>query len=257
MQKSRNVADVHHLRLMSLLSELVDERGNKGAARVLGLDRRTVAVSLRGGVLSPRVRQALERALVEGDGEDRDALGRRVEALEREVREAVEGIRDEVEALSKEHSLTVRLVERLFGHRDAPRSGGSDAVASPGRRGAGADNRRKYPELVTREPAADDEQVYGEAWPLVDEWRTLELRREVGTKLDRARTRERIMALEIAMIDDHHLTLPPASSPMHPDDKRDYLGWRRRALDDLRWERAKYEMLGKIRRILTIGLWRE
>ena len=52
MQKSRNVADVHHLRLMSLLSELVNERGNKGAARVLGLDRRTVAASLRSGVLS-------------------------------------------------------------------------------------------------------------------------------------------------------------------------------------------------------------
>ena len=76
MQKSRNVADVHHLRLMSLLSELVSRRGNKGAARVPGLDRRTVAASLRGGVLSRTVRQALERALVEGDGEDRDALGR-------------------------------------------------------------------------------------------------------------------------------------------------------------------------------------
>ena len=76
MQKSRNVADVHLLRLMSLLSELVGKRGNKGAARVLGLDRRTAAASLRGGVLSLTVRQALERALVEGDGEDRDALGR-------------------------------------------------------------------------------------------------------------------------------------------------------------------------------------
>ena len=257
MQKSRNVADVHHLRLMSLLSELVNERGNKGAARVLGLDRRTLAASLRAGVLSRSVRQALERVLAEGEDEDRDALSRRVEALEKEVREAVEGIRDEVEALSKEHSLTVRLVERLFGHRDAPRSGGSDAVGGPGRRGAGADNRRKYPELVTREPAADDEQVYGKAWPLVDEWRALELRREVGTKLDRARTRERIMALEIAMIDDHHLTLPPATSPMHPDEKRDHLGWRWRALDDLRWERAKQELLVRMRRLLTFGLWQD
>ena len=38
MQKSRYVADVHHLRLMSLLNELVRDRGNKGAARVLGID---------------------------------------------------------------------------------------------------------------------------------------------------------------------------------------------------------------------------
>ena len=34
MQKSRNVADVHHLRLMS---ELVGRRGNKGGASALGL----------------------------------------------------------------------------------------------------------------------------------------------------------------------------------------------------------------------------
>ncbi len=242
---------------MSLLSELVNERGNKGAARVLGLDRRTVAASLRAGVLSRSVRQALERVLAEGDDEDRDALSRRVEALEKEVWEAVEGIRDDVEALRKEHSRTARLVERLFGHTDASRVDRRDAVGGPGRRGAGTDNRREYPGLVTSEPADDDEEVYGEAWPLVDEWRTLELRREVGTKLERARSRERIMALEIAMIEDHDLTLPPATSPMHPDDKRDYLGWRWRELDDLRWVRARQEMLGKIRRVLTIGLWRE
>ena len=113
------------------------------------------------------------------------------------------------------------------------------------------------PRVVTADYAPGDEEVYGEAWLLEDEWRALDLRRETGTKLDRARARERIMALEIAMIDDHGLTLPPASSPMHPDEKRDHLGWRWRALDDLRWERVKQEMLGKIRRILTFGLWRE
>ena len=262
MQKSRNVADVHHLRLMSLLSELVRKKGNKGAARVLGLDRRTVAASLRGGVLSRRVRGALERALVEGDEQPdggRDALEQRVEALEREMREAVEGIRGEVEALRKEHSRTARLVERLFGQAEAPRDGRTDAVSSgPARRHvARAENRREYPELVTREPADDDEEVYGEAWPWVDEWRMRELRREVGTKLDRARTRERIMELEIAMIAECVLTLPPATSPMHPSERETHLGWRRRALDDLRRERTRLEMLGRVRRVLTVGLWRE
>ena len=42
------------------------------------------------------------------------------------------------------------------------------------------------------------------------------LGREVSTKLDNARARERIMALEIGMIEDHGLTLPPSTSPMHP-----------------------------------------
>ena len=33
--------------------------------------------------------------------------------------------------------------------------------------------RREYPELVTWEATPDDEAVYGDAWPLVDEWRRL------------------------------------------------------------------------------------
>ena len=33
--------------------------------------------------------------------------------------------------------------------------------------------RREYPDLVTREPAEDDEEVFGDAWPLIVEWREL------------------------------------------------------------------------------------
>lgn len=51
---------------------------------------------------------------MEGDGKDRDALARRAEASEKEVREAVEGIWDEVEILRREHSRTAGLVERLI-----------------------------------------------------------------------------------------------------------------------------------------------
>ena len=65
MEKSRYVADVHHLRLMSLLQELVrDKVGVKGEARVLGVDHRTVTASLVGGELSRRVRDVLERLLL-------------------------------------------------------------------------------------------------------------------------------------------------------------------------------------------------
>ena len=37
------VEDVHHLRLMALLCELVREKGNRGAAATLGIDPRTVS----------------------------------------------------------------------------------------------------------------------------------------------------------------------------------------------------------------------
>ena len=82
------------------------------------------------------------------------------------------------------------------------------------------------------------------------------LRREVGTKLDRTRTREWIMELEIAMIDEQRLTLLPEDSPMHPSEKSSYLDWRRRPLEDLRKERAWLEVLSRLRRVLSLRLWR-
>ena len=152
--------------------------GNKGAARVLGIDRRTVAASVRSGVLSGRAREALERALVEGDGtsesrerRDQEELRRRLEAFEEEMRGTVEAVRGDIQTLGKEHARTTRLVERLIRHVGVTRDGGSDALApgGRGRRGTIIESRREYPELVTREPAQDDEEVYADAWPLVGE----------------------------------------------------------------------------------------
>ena len=259
MQKSRYVEDVHHLRLMSLLNEMVRDKGYKGAARALGIDRRTVARSVGAGVLSRRTREALERALVEGDGTLESRLRRELEELRRRMESFEEEMRGNVETLSREHARTRRLVERVVRHVGVARGGKSGALApgGRGRRDEMVESRREYPELVTREPADDDEEVYAEAWPLVYEWRRLELRREMGTKLDRAFTREQIMALEIWMIKDHGLTLPPATSPMHPSEREGHLDWRRRAFEDLRWERAKLEVLGRVRRFLPSGLWKE
>ena len=68
IQDSRDVANVYHLRLMTLLQELVRDKGHHGAARVLEIDQQTVTESARTGQLTRRVRQALERALQEGVG---------------------------------------------------------------------------------------------------------------------------------------------------------------------------------------------
>ena len=63
------------------------------------------------------------------------------------------------------------------------------------------------------------------------------------------------MELGIAMIDEQSLTLPPSTSHMHPSEKRGHLGWRMKTLDDLRRERTWLEMLGRVHRVLTFGLW--
>ena len=93
IEDSRAVEDLHHLRLMALLHELVREKGNRGAASVLGIDPRTVASCMKTGRLSWRVREALEQGLQSGAGsaaarqrERNDALEGRSEEMERELR---------------------------------------------------------------------------------------------------------------------------------------------------------------------------
>ena len=89
IEDSKDVGNMYHMLLMTLLQELVRERGYKGASRVLEIDQRTVAESARTGRLSRRMRDALERALQEGVGsaaarqrERNDALEKRLGELE-------------------------------------------------------------------------------------------------------------------------------------------------------------------------------
>ena len=66
MEKSRNVEDLHELRLMAPLHELVRDKRRMEAAKALGIDHRTLTTSLEGGRLSSRVRVVLEKALLSG-----------------------------------------------------------------------------------------------------------------------------------------------------------------------------------------------
>ena len=272
---TRSVEDVHHLRLMALLKDMVRELGPVEAAEALGIDRKTVWRGLSAGRLSPRLADALERLLLEEGVADSARQLERIEALERRVeemagdvealakalREGIDAVRGEIESLGAQgHHGAAKPANRWSGLDALRRRAGAVAGRVGGareRRGRRTVERMLDPEVVTSDHVPGDEEVYGEAWPLVDEWRTLELRREVGTKLDRARTRERIMELEVAMIEEHGLTLPPATSPMHPSEKSSHLDWRRRALEDLRRERVRREVLSRLRRVLSFGLWGE
>ncbi len=49
IEDSKDVENMYHMRLMTLLQELVRERGYRGAARALEIDQRTVAESARTG----------------------------------------------------------------------------------------------------------------------------------------------------------------------------------------------------------------
>ena len=217
------VADLYELRLTALLHQLVRSRGHKGAARELGVNPRTVAGSVKQG-MSRRVREALERMLVDRDGEARDRLEDEMEGVKVEVagvREQVAGLEGELrqglQALGEQQAQGMRRLERRLAQAETGKggSGASPAAATSPAPGAGSLSRRRYPELVTKDPAGDDEEeVYGDAWPLVKEWRELwDGHPAQGKGLAWVSRRERILELEVAMLEDHGLTLPPETEP--------------------------------------------
>ncbi|MCY4615168.1 MAG: hypothetical protein OXC71_02070 [Chloroflexi bacterium] len=107
---------------------------------------------------------------------------------------------------------------------------------------------------MTVEPAGDDAEVYGAAWPLVEEWRWMrEAHPEQGRGVRWLETEARILALELAMLDEHGLTLPPETQPLRGFARKGQTTWRRTALHDARRALA----WARVRRVLTLGLWRK
>ena len=177
IEESGSVEDVHHLRLTALLHELVREKGNRGAASVLGIDPRTVASCMKTGRLSWRVREALEQGLQSGAGsaaarqrERNDAVEGRIEGLEAKLRSGIRDFRAavaaEFKALREEQAKAMRHVERRLvrleagnSAQDAPNwssPSGSDSEPGPKRRYAPS---RPYPQLVTPEAEPDEDLV--------------------------------------------------------------------------------------------------
>ena len=278
IEDSKDVENVYHMRLMALLQELVREKGYKSAARVLDIDQRTVAESAKTGQLSRRVRQALERALQEGVGsaaarqrERNEKLEERVEALE-QGHEALGKGQDE---LGKELRRRMAAVEGEVGalKRSEPQgTGAGHAGAGPSPEGSGQSEsgasgrgrrppprprlQREYPDLVTLEPADDDEEIFGDAWPLIVEWRELKgSHPNEGGGLDWLAVEERLRVVELALLEEHGMTLPPEKQPLRGFDRSGQTNWRRTALFDTRRALRKAELLRTVRRVLTFGLW--
>ena len=245
--------------LLALLDDLVRAEGRLQAAQALGVNYRTLVRVVESGRLSRRMRDALERrrladraATAIRQRDEGRAVARRIEridarltAVERERRGPDDGRGDRraLEALT-------RRVARL--ERDQGPPTAAEAHARGWRPPA---DGSVDPGVVTTDPHPGEEASYGPGMPLVAEWRRLTRQREDGTKLDQVKTRERIMALEIALIEEYELTLPPDTDPLHPSQREGYLRWRRRALADLQTERARRELLRWMRRVLTLGLW--
>ncbi len=64
-----------------------------------------------------------------------------------------------------------------------------------------------------------------------------------------------MVELEITIVEDHELTLPPAVYPWDRADRRDEVCRRQQSLADLRVERNRALLWRWVRRVLTLGLW--
>ena len=118
--------------------------------------------------------------------------------------------------------------------------------------------RRTYPQIVTIEPAEDDEYVYKEAWPVVREWRELSKGHPVkGKTLTWMKQQERVLELEVSLLDEFQLTLPPERHPIDKEWRKKLLRWHDDDLKSVRGRIVRRLMLRWVQRILTLGLWRK
>ena len=261
-------------RLVDFLRELVRENGKVEAAGVLGVNYRTLVRAAESGELTARMSDALERLLLvaddRGEGDrDRtldelsgriDRLERHMETLRTQVRNGLEDLWAAAEWKDGARDMEADAEQKRVG--DGLDQGMADPVEAPPvaglRQAKPGVERRPDPEIVTEELAEDDGEVYGAAWPLVDEWRRLRAGHpHQGRTLSWLATEERLLVLELAMLEEHGLTLPPETQPLRGFGRRGQTSWRRTALGDTRRALAKRKRLRWLRRILTLGLWRK
>ena len=250
------------------------------------MSHRTLTRFEESGRLTRTLAVALENHLALGGGTAAAAQRQRVGVLEdglaelaRALRDGLAAVRKEGQAMSEAQARALaQLQERVAALEAGPggqgvaapggKSGGGDQAAggTPGAGGAGQVKpgsagtaparppRRDYPELVTAEPEPGEERVYGAgATAVIIRWRKARDEFAAATdKLVKLDAQERRLELEVALIEEHRLTLPPATYPWDWGDRRQEAQRRTLVLDDVIKDRARL----KLRRFLTLGLWR-
>ena len=268
---TRSVESLREMRLLALLGDLMGEQGKTQAAETLGVSPRTLTRFEESRRLTPTLAGALERHLLEGGGSaaatQRHRLGMLEDGLQElagALREGLAALRKDGEQAREEQARALAALEAA-GSAAAPapapppssQSAGNGRVSGPATAGTPPVQRpqRKYPDLVTDEAEPGEELVYGEAaTAVIVRWREArDAFSQAKDALDVLNARQRRVELEIELIQDHELTLPPATRPWDWGDRRQEVRWRNKLLDETIVDR---KML-KLRRFLTLGIWRK
>lgn len=226
-----------HERLVASMRDMVESEGRATVAGALGVSYRTLVRAVDSGRLTARMADALERHLLEVEGSAKAPVGQKhaggLEADVAKLRARVDTMQAVVGALQEDQARTLDRWERRLARVEARQgvTNGSAAPSTPSVKGAAEgvrerpqvkSPRRPYPHLVTVEPEEGEELIYGEAMPAIIEWR--ETGRALGyarRRLDKLDARQRMVELEVRLVEDHELTLPPAVYPWGRADRRD------------------------------------
>ena len=226
------------------------------AEKMAALEERVMALEEAYGVLAETV-EAQGKQLAELEG--------KVEGLEkarqrdaRDDSEADDGQSVPVETIDAHAEQPTGLEGGVEGPGEGVgQPGGADAVGDcndsiqrwrPPRRDHGLPDAG----VVTLEEQPDEKHAFGPAATLVAEWRGLRTGAAAsGGRVDRAWAAVRRWELEVAMLGDFGLTLPPQTECLDESRREDHLRWRREALAAAL---AKARRLRWLRRVITLGL---
>ncbi len=256
-------------RLVALLQDLVTRDGREQVARRLEVSERTLRRALSTGQLSKRLTEALER---ESSGSAEVQLGllrRQVKGLEsrlaelerssseqargngaEELQQQVEGLQGRLQDVEQQLAQVIAVVTEL---RESQRPAAHPGVAESRRPHI---PNRIYPTLVELEPQPDDDQVYGsQAFALVTEWRQQHAEFTVHWPSVEGYVAEiRMVQLELELISEHELTMPPADLPWQDWQRKRELRQRHARLDEARRKLRRKRIRRFFVRLLTLGL---
>ncbi len=256
-------------RLVALLQDLVTREGREVVARRFEVSERTLRRALSTAQLSKRLTEALER---ESSGSADVQLGllrqqmkgleSRLAELERlssepardngaeELQQQVEGLQDRLQDMERQLAQVAAALAKL---RESQRPAAHSVVAESGRPYI---PNRIYPTLVELEPQPDDEEVYGpKAFVLITEWRQQHAEFKAHWPSVKGYVAEvRMVELELELISEHELTMPPADLPWQDWQRKRELRQRHERLEEARRKLRRKRIRRFFVRLLTLGL---
>ena len=267
-EATRSVDSLRELRLLALLGDLMGEQGKTQAAETLGVSPRTLTRFEESRRLTPTLAGALEKHLLEGGGSAAATQRHRLGMLEDGQKELEKALSDGLAELGKqgetareEQARALAELERRVAALETAGVGASPVSGGPAGGPATAGTppaqrpRRVYDDVVTADAESGEELVYGDAaTAVIVRWREArDAFSQATDALEILNARQRRVELEIELIQEHELTLPPATRPWDWGDRRQEVRRRNELLEQTIVDR---KML-KLRRLLSLGLWRK